>query len=214
MARAVIITGTKRGIGKDLKLLYLQTHFVISINRATEVSCGVIFSEATPNEITFNLNIEDPNTWEKIKQFCASKSIEIDLVLFNAGVNIADNEIGYTAIESFTKNLNTNFYSVLTAINTLGISFSPKFIYISSMSVIFSNINNSSYSLSKNSSEKLFFLLNRTHSGDKFQIIRLGPVKTDFTKNLMLNSSILKKILFNLIALQSSNCATHIHKYS
>jgi short-subunit dehydrogenase len=214
MTRAVIITGTKRGIGHELKLQFLRTHFVISINRTVDQSSVDLNFKSNNNEIIFNLNIEDPNTWVKIKEFCKLNSYEIDFIFFNAGINISDNEFNYTPMDVFTKNLNTNFNSVLTSINCLGINFSSKFIYISSMSVLFSSKNNISYALSKNCAETLFITLNSIYKNNKFQIIRLGPVKTDFTKDLLINSGILKKSLFKLIALDCSDCAIQISKYA
>jgi len=214
MIRAVIITGTRRGIGKELKLLYSKTHFVISVNRVIDESYFDNHCESTNGEITFNSDIEDAYTWEEINRFCISKSIKIDMIFFNAGINIPDNHIASSPTTVFMKNLNTNFFSVLTAINTLGINFSCKFIYTSSMSVLFTNRDNFSYALSKNYVEILFTTLNQIYTTNQFQVLRFGRVKTDFTKDLIIESGILKKAIFKFIALEPYDCAFQISKYA
>ena len=48
----------------------------------------------------------------------------------------------------------------------------------------------------------------------KFQILRLGPVDTDFTKGVIHDGGLLKKIIFKIVVLESTDCAKLIHFYA
>jgi len=202
----IIITGTTRGIGKEIRSLYLESHYVISVNRGQDSTGDVSITE---NEgfATICGNISDQKTWVSVKNFCIAHSIEIDKIFFNAGINIPDiSSLGSTEF-SFIKNTETNFISIATAINILGAKMARRFIVLSSMSTIFTGNNHIAYSLSKASCELLFSSLNQASNTNKFQILRLGPVKSDFTNDLILSAGRVKKILFKALALNSKDCA-------
>lgn len=208
----IVISGTTRGIGKEIMGLYSRSHFVVSVNRGDEKSLSTLKITASDNSATVNGDILDPKTWMAVKKFCIQNSIEIEKVFFNAGVNKSDHTID--AARSFIENSEVNFISVATAINAIGVNGSKKFIVLSSMSTIYPNEKNISYALSKISCEALFSHLNRYTRASNFQVLRLGPVNTEFSRETACENSMFKALAFKIVALDSKDCAKLIHYYA
>jgi short-subunit dehydrogenase len=210
--KAIVITGTSRGIGYELKKELSDLYFVISLNRIRNNRLKpYIVKERFGIEILGNLN--EKGIWLELKKYIKINRLKVTKVFFNAGVNIAEEDNTESIIKSFNENLNTNFNSIVLAIKILGTDFAEKFVYISSMSTIFPSTRNIGYALSKKSAEIFISLINKL-SNNKFLLIVLGPVKTDFTSNLESNAGFLKRILFNLVALNKATCAKNIIRYS
>jgi short-subunit dehydrogenase len=211
-SKVAVISGTTRGIGYELKKELSRSYFVISLNRIRNNKIKpYIVKDKFGIEILGNLN--EKNIWLELKKYVEINKISVSKIFFNAGVNEAENDSVESIIKSFNKNLNINFNSIILAISILGTEFADKYVYLSSMSTIYPSKKNIGYALSKKSAEIFISLLNKT-SNNKFLLIILGPVKTDFTKDLEKNAGYFKKILFDFIALNKETCAKNIIKYS
>jgi len=207
MNQAVIVTGAGRGIGAEIVKLYAVSSQVISIERPNNERPPGVQKLETGYRVVGE--ISDPETWSAVNALTKQNSFVVKKLYFNAGVNVADDLSVDSIVSTVEDNLNINFYSVVTAMRVLGPNFSEKYIYISSMSTIFPGSENIGYSLSKVCSEILFSALGRRRMG-AFQVFILGPIKTDFTKDLIQNSGALKKLVFNFIAMEKTECARMI----
>ena len=131
---------------------------------------------------------------------------------FNAGIGEnSSNDIESIAL-NFQRAFEVNFLSVVKAISELRDNIVDKYVYISSMSTILPGVNAVGYALSKYSTELYFKELNKLSQNTLFQLIIIGPVKTDFNSEMLKNSSFIKKIIFNKIAINKLDCAKFIIK--
>ena len=211
MRDVVVVTGAGRGIGAEIVKQYANSVHVISIERPNnERPLGVQKLERGYRVVG---EISDPETWSAVMALTKENNFAVKKLYFNAGVNVADDSSVDSIVSTIEDNLSVNFHSVLNAMHTLGPHFSEKYIYISSMSTIFPGSENIGYSLSKVCSEVLFAALGRRKIG-AFQVFILGPIKTDFTKDLIQSAGALKKLVFNFIAMEKAECAQMILRKS
>jgi len=205
----IVITATSKGIGQELKDQLSKNFFIISINRYEK-------EEKTPKTIrdihgvTIRGDINEVELWTTLKSYVKDNNLNVNKLFFNAGVAFLEKNINST-VESFRDCFNVNFNSVIRAVDILGIHFSKKFIYLSSMNTIYPNRNNIAYALSKKSTEIFMSSLNKFEK-NKFLVITLGPVNTLMLNKTSESNGIFKNFILGLVTLEIKDCVNYILK--
>jgi 3-oxoacyl-[acyl-carrier protein] reductase len=103
MAKVILITGTRKGIGKELSEFYLnQGHFVAGCSRGES-------SINHPNYIHFELDVADEAKVVSMVKEVAKKWGKIDVLLNNAGI-ASMNHMLITPFKSLDAIFKTNVY--------------------------------------------------------------------------------------------------------
>ncbi len=201
--KAVVITGSSRGIGKQIAQRYAQHGAKIIVSSRKVEACkevekaileegGVAFSK--------QCNISAREECDELIDFCIDKFGKIDVLVCNAASNPYYGKLAEIPDDLFDKIMNNNVKSNLwlckKVIPFLKKNKSGSIIIVSSIAGLQGVENLGAYSISKTADIGLIRSL-ATELG-KFNInvngLCPGIIKTDFSKALWENEEILKEV--------------------
>lgn len=177
----IIITGTSRGIGYELALLFANAgHQVLAISRKTP---QVLIENKNITCLSVDLSIEEDLA--KIENFLSSAWKQVDAIVHNAGALLLK-PFSETSTQDFEKIYKVNVFGVasLTRISLPYLKQGSHVVTISSMggiqgSMKFAGL--SAYSSSKGAVITLSELLSEEYKerGISFNVLALGSVQTE-----------------------------------
>ena len=198
--KTFIITGTSRGLGKDLAKHYLANSInIIGISR----SASTIDHQ---NYVHFSTDIGDEIKVKKLFRYVRKNYSNIHCLINNAAISYSNN-ILLTSTDEINKIMKTNFLGTfIMSKEAIKIMKNNSFGRIISISSILSKKNlpgTSIYSISKIAIEKFQNLLRVeiNNSNISFDIVRLSAIEnigmsnkiSDEAKKTILNNSVSKK---------------------
>ncbi|MCY1479043.1 Fatty acyl-CoA reductase [compost metagenome] len=177
----IIITGTSRGIGYELALLFANAgHQVLAISRKTPQA---LLENKNITYLSVDLSIEEDLA--KIENFLSSAWKQVDAIVHNAGALLLK-PFSETSTQDFEKIYKVNVFGVasLTRISLPYLKPGSHVVTISSMggiqgSMKFAGL--SAYSSSKGAVITLSELLSEEYKerGISFNVLALGSVQTE-----------------------------------
>lgn len=177
----IIITGTSRGIGYELALLFANAgHQVLAISRKTPQA---LLENKNITCLSVDLSIEEDLA--KIENFLSSAWKQVDAIVHNAGALLLK-PFSETSTQDFEKIYKVNVFGVasLTRISLPYLKQGSHVVTISSMggiqgSMKFAGL--SAYSSSKGAVVTLSELLSEEYKerGISFNVLALGSVQTE-----------------------------------
>ncbi|RKS21979.1 short-subunit dehydrogenase [Flavobacterium endophyticum] len=177
----IIITGTSRGIGYELALLFANAgHQVLAISRKTPQA---LLENKNITCLSVDLSIEEDLA--KIENFLSSAWKQVDAIIHNAGALLLK-PFSETSTQDFEKIYKVNVFGVasLTRISLPYLKQGSHVVTISSMggiqgSMKFAGL--SAYSSSKGAVITLSELLSEEYKerGISFNVLALGSVQTE-----------------------------------
>lgn len=177
----IIITGTSRGIGYELALLFANAgHQVLAISRKTPQALI-----ENPNITCLSVDLSEEDDLAKIENFLSSAWKQVDAIVHNAGALLLK-PFSETSTQDFEKIYKVNVFGVasLTRISLPYLKPGSHVVTISSMggiqgSMKFAGL--SAYSSSKGAVITLSELLSEEYKerGISFNVLALGSVQTE-----------------------------------
>lgn len=177
----IIITGTSRGIGYELALLFANAgHQVLAISRKTPQALI-----ENPNITCLSVDLSKEDDLAKIENFLSSVWKQVDAIVHNAGALLLK-PFSETSTQDFEKIYKVNVFGVasLTRISLPYLKPGSHVVTISSMggiqgSMKFAGL--SAYSSSKGAVITLSELLSEEYKerGISFNVLALGSVQTE-----------------------------------
>lgn len=177
----IIITGTSRGIGYELALLFANAgHQVLSISRKTQRALI-----ENPNVTCLSVDLSKESDLEKVDNFLSKTWKKADIIIHNAG-SLVNKPFSQTTQHDFENVYRVNVFGVanLTRICLPYLQKGSHVVSISSMGGIQGSIKFaglSAYSSSKGAVITLSELLAEEHKeqGIVFNVLALGAVNTE-----------------------------------
>ena len=114
--KAVVITGSSRGIGKQIALRFAEKGAKVIISSRKLEACKIVEKEIVEKGgIAFSLqcNISNKNECEDLIDFCIKKFNKIDVLICNAASNPYYGDLAEIPDELFQKIMNNNVTSNL-----------------------------------------------------------------------------------------------------
>ena len=201
--KAVVITGSSRGIGKQIALRYAEYGAKIIISSRSLEACEAVEKEILGNGgIAFSkqCNISSKEQCHALIDFCVDKFSKIDVLVCNAASNPYYGKLAEIPDELFDKIMNNNVKSNLwlckKTIPFLKKNSSGSIILVSSIAGLQGVKNLGAYSISKTADIGLIRSLAVELGTFNINVNGLCPgiIKTDFAKALWENPEILKEI--------------------
>ena len=205
----MIITGTRKGIGKNLAEYYTQNGFIV-------IGCsrGNIDFELNNYE-HYCLDVSDESLVKKMFKEIRKKYGRLDVLINNAGV-ASENYVLLTPLKEAHDSLNTNFIGTFIfcreSVKLMKIKQHGRIINISSIHVPLALAGTSIYSSSKAAIEQFSRVLAREvfQFGITINILSLSVVK-DTGMEIALKEKIKRKILNQTISKDQLNIYDVIH---
>jgi len=177
----IIISGTSRGIGYELALLFANAgHNVLAISRKTPQA---LLENQNITCLSVDLSVEED--MQKVENFLKSTWKNVDAIVHNAGALLLK-PFAETSVEDFEKIYKVNVFGVasLTRIALPYLKKGSHVVTISSMGGIQGSIKFaglSAYSSSKGAVITLSELLSEEYKGQgiAFNVLALGSVQTE-----------------------------------
>tara|TARA_A100001011_G_scaffold388842_1_gene469255 strand:- start:572 stop:1345 length:774 start_codon:yes stop_codon:yes gene_type:complete len=201
--KAVVITGSSRGIGKGMAKRFAEFGAKLIISSRKINACKEVESEIIKKGgIAFSkeCNISKKNQCEDLIDFCVEKFGKIDVLVCNAASNPYYGDLAKIPDELFDKIMNNNVKSNLwlckKAIPFLKQRDSSSIIIVSSIAGLQGVKNLGAYSISKTADIGLIRSLAVELGKFNININGLCPgiIKTDFARELWENPDILKDV--------------------
>ena len=201
--KAVVITGSSRGIGKGMAKRFAEFGAKLIISSRKINACKEVESEIIKTGgIAFSkeCNISKKNQCEDLIDFCVEKFGKIDVLVCNAASNPYYGDLAKIPDELFDKIMNNNVKSNLwlckKAIPFLKQRDSSSIIIVSSIAGLQGVKNLGAYSISKTADIGLIRSLAVELGKFNININGLCPgiIKTDFARELWENPEILKDV--------------------
>ena len=201
--KAVVITGSSRGIGKGMAKRFAEFGAKLIISSRKINACKEVESEIIKKGgIAFSkeCNISKKNQCEDLIDFCVEKFGKIDVLVCNAASNPYYGDLAKIPDELFDKIMNNNVKSNLwlckKAIPFLKQRDSSSIIIVSSIAGLQGVKNLGAYSISKTADIGLIRSLAVELGKFNININGLCPgiIKTDFARELWENPEILKDV--------------------
>lgn len=201
--KAVVITGSSRGIGKGMAKRFAEFGAKLIISSRKINACKEVESEIIKKGgIAFSkeCNISKKNQCEDLIDFCVEKFGKIDVLVCNAASNPYYGDLAKIPDELFDKIMNNNVKSNLwlckKAIPFLKKRDSSSIIIVSSIAGLQGVKNLGAYSISKTADIGLIRSLAVELGKFNININGLCPgiIKTDFARELWENPEILKDV--------------------
>ncbi len=177
----IIVTGTSRGIGLELALLFANAgHNVLALSRKT---AQVLIEH--PNITCLSIDLSKENDFLKVENFLATSWKNVDAIVHNAGALLLK-PFSETTITDFENIYKVNVFAV-AALTRIALPFLKKgshVVTISSMGGIQGSLKFaglSAYSSSKGAVITLSELLSEEYKehGISFNVLALGSVQTE-----------------------------------
>ena len=205
----MIITGTRKGIGKYLAEYYIQNGFIV-------IGCsrGNIDFELN-NYQHYCLDVSDESLVKKMFKEIRKKCGRLDVLINNAGV-ASENHVLLTPLKEAHDSLNTNFIGTFIfcreSVKLMKMNQHGRIINISSIHVPLALAGTSIYSSSKAAIEQFSRVLAREvfQFGITINILSLSVVK-DTGMEIALKEEIKRKILNQTISKDQLNIYDVIH---
>lgn len=201
--KAIVITGSSRGIGKQIALRYAEHGANVIISSRKLDACKQVEQDILSNGGTAyskQCNISIKTDCEALIDFCIKKFNKIDVLVCNAASNPYYGNLGEISDELFDKIMNNNVKSNLwlckKSIPFLKKNISSSIIIVSSIAGLQGVKNLGAYSISKTADIGLIRSLAVELGPHNINVNALCPgiIKTDFAKALWDNPKILKDI--------------------
>jgi len=181
--KVMIITGTRKGIGRYLAEYYLEREFIV-------IGCsGAITDLKHENYDHFCLDVSDEIKVKKMVSWIVGKYKKIDYLINNAGIASMNHSL-LTPLSIVEKIFKTNvFGTFLFCRETAKIMSKNKFGRIINFTSVASPLNLSGeaiYAASKSAIEKLTMILAKEFGNNGITVNAIGPspIKTDLIKNV------------------------------
>lgn len=179
--KTIVITGTSRGIGLELALLFASDGYrVIALSRNLHPEIA-----AHPNIIFFQTDLSLADGLSAFSEFLSSEQIHIDALIHNAGL-LVSKPFGQLRTEDFERVYRVNVFGLaeLTRLSLPYIKAGGHVVSISSMGGIQGSAKFpglAAYSSSKGAVITLTELLAEEYkdSGVSFNVLALGAVQTE-----------------------------------
>lgn len=177
----IIVTGTSRGIGLELALLFANAgHNVLALSRKTP---QVLIEH--PNITCLSIDLSKENDFLKVESFLTTSWKNVDAIVHNAGALLLK-PFSETTITDFENIYKVNVFAV-AALTRIALPFLKKgshVVTISSMGGIQGSLKFaglSAYSSSKGAVITLSELLSEEYKehGISFNVLALGSVQTE-----------------------------------
>jgi short-subunit dehydrogenase len=177
----IIVTGTSRGIGLELALLFANAgHNVLALSRKTP---QVLIEH--PNITCLSIDLSKENDFLKVESFLATSWKNVDAIVHNAGALLLK-PFSETTVTDFENIYKVNVFAV-AALTRVALPFLKKgshVVTISSMGGIQGSLKFaglSAYSSSKGAVITLSELLSEEYKehGISFNVLALGSVQTE-----------------------------------
>ena len=205
----MIITGTSKGIGKNLAKYYLENGFIV-------IGCSRGDMDIQLNNYQhYCLDVSDESLVKKMFKEIRKKYGRLDVLINNAGV-ASKNHVLLTSLKEVHDSLNTNFIGTFIccreSIKLMKINQHGRIINISSIHVPLALAGTSIYSGSKAAIEQFSRVLAREvfQFGITINILSLSVVKDTGMENA-LTEEIKRKILNQTISKDQLNIYDVIH---
>ena len=201
--KAVVITGSSRGIGKGMAKRFAEFGAKLIISSRKINACKEVESEIIKKggiAYSKECNISKKNQCEDLIDFCVEKFGKIDVLVCNAASNPYYGDLAKIPDELFDKIMNNNVKSNLwlckKAIPFLKKRDSSSIIIVSSIAGLQGVKNLGAYSISKTADIGLIRSLAVELGKFNININGLCPgiIKTDFARELWENPVILKDV--------------------
>ena len=201
--KAVVITGSSRGIGKQIALRFAEKGAKVIISSRKLEACKIVEKEIVEKGgIAFSLrcNISNKNECEDLIDFCIKKFNKIDVLICNAASNPYYGDLAEIPDELFQKIMNNNVTSNLwlckKAIPKLKINKKGSIIIVSSIAGLQGVKNLGAYSISKTADIGLIRSLAVELGKHNITVNGLCPgiIKTEFARALWENPELLKSV--------------------
>ena len=201
--KAVVITGSSRGIGRGIAKLFAEFGAKLIISSRKIDACLKVEKEIIDaGGIAFSkeCNISNKNDCEALIDFCVDKYGTIDVLICNAASNPYYGDLAKIPDELFDKIMNNNVKSNLwlckKSIPFLKKNLNGSIIIISSIAGLQGVKNLGAYSISKTADIGLIRSLAVELGQYNITVNGLCPgiIKTDFAKELWDNPSLLKEV--------------------
>ena len=183
MNKVIVITGSRKGIGRYLTKYYLNKGFVL-------IGCDLQETDLNHQSYEhFCLDVADENAVKKMVSGIARKYKQIDYLINNAGIASMNHSL-LTPLSTVEKVFRTNvFGTFLFCREVAKVMIKKKFgriINFSSVAVPFNLEGEAIYAASKSAIEKLTTILSKEFgkSGITVNAIGPSPIKTDLIKNV------------------------------
>ena len=181
--KVMVITGTRKGIGRYLSEYYLDKGFVVN-------GCDLFESDLKHNNYEhFCLDVADENAVKKMVSGIARKYKQIDYLINNAGIASMNHSL-LTPLSTVEKVFRTNvFGTFLFCREVAKVMIKNKFgriINFSSVAVPLDLEGEAVYAASKVAIEKLTTILSKEFGKNGITVNAIGPspIKTDLIKNV------------------------------
>lgn len=185
MSKNIIITGTSRGIGFELVILFADKgHNVLALSRNPQPINNLNFDNVT----SFAFDLCNPEDYKKVETFIKNEWEQVDILINNAGT-LLNKPFAKTLFSDFEQVYKTNVFGV-AEMTRIVIPFMKKeshVVTISSMggvqgSMKFAGL--AAYSSSKGAVITLTELLAEEYkeTGPSFNVLALGAVQTEMLK--------------------------------
>ena len=201
--KAVVITGSSRGIGRKIATSFAKRGAKVVISSRNLASCQDVEKEIIDfggTAQSFTCNISSKAECEKLIDFCLEKFGKVDTLICNAASNPYYGKLSEIPDEAFDKIMNNNVKSNLwlckKAIPHLKKNRRSSIIIISSIAGLQGVKNLGAYSVSKIADLGLIRSLAVELGPDNITVNGLCPgiIKTDFARALWENPEILKTV--------------------
>ena len=201
--KAVVITGSSRGIGRKIATSFAKRGAKVVISSRNLASCQIVEKEIIDfggTAQSFSCNISSKAECEKLIDFCLEKFGKLDTLICNAASNPYYGKLSEIPDEAFDKIMNNNVKSNLwlckKAVPYLKKNRRSSIIIISSIAGLQGVKNLGAYSVSKTADLGLIRSLAVELGPDNVTVNGLCPgiIKTDFARALWENPEILKTV--------------------
>ena len=181
--KVMIITGTRKGIGRYLSEYYLDKDFIV-------IGCSRSESDLKHyNYEHFCLDVADEKAVKKMVASISKKYSKIDYLINNAGIASMNHSL-LTSLSVVEKIFKTNVFGTFVFCREVAkIMWKNKFGRIINFTSVASPLNLSGeaiYAASKSAIEKLTMILAKEFGNNGITVNAIGPspIKTDLIKNV------------------------------
>jgi 3-oxoacyl-[acyl-carrier protein] reductase len=191
--KIMVITGTRKGIGKELAEYYVKKDFIV-------IGCSRGVSAINhPNYFHFSIDISDEKSVKQTFKHISNTYGKIDILINNAGVNFAHSLVALVSYKSAEDTIKTNFLGTFLmskeAIKLMMKNSFGRIINFGSMTVRHEDRGGAIYTASKAAINTFSKILSKEifKYGITVNVISPSAIKTDLMDTL--DSTFLNQLL-------------------
>lgn len=202
--KKVLVVGGSKGIGKDIALAFARLGSVVAITGRNENDLSIAteeLKEFSPNSFYLTADIQNVNEIYKMIDSACSRLGQIDVLINNAGINIAKPALEVTE-EDWDRVLDTNlkgtfFCSQRAGKHMIEQRTAGKIINIVSQMAFVGYIKRAAYCSSKGGAVQLTKALAIEWAEQQIKVNAVAPtfIETDFTKTMFEDQSFYQDVL-------------------